>query len=71
MKQFGLSRPLILVAGTLIAFLGLATVVLARGTASIAGLGAALVLVTHDAELAARCDRRLHLDNGKLTEAAS
>jgi len=30
--------------------------------------GASLVLVTHDAELAARCDRRLLLDQGKLNE---
>ena len=30
--------------------------------------GATLVLVTHDAELAARCGRRLHLADGRLTE---
>ena len=29
--------------------------------------GATLVLVTHDAALAARCDRRLHLDAGRLS----
>ena len=30
--------------------------------------GATLVLVTHDAALAERCDRRLHLDAGRLSE---
>jgi len=30
--------------------------------------GAALVLVTHDAPLAARCDRRLQLDDGRIRE---
>jgi putative ABC transport system ATP-binding protein len=30
--------------------------------------GTALVLVTHDAELAARCERRFHLDHGRLRE---
>jgi len=33
-------------------------------TANIAG--AALVLVTHDASLAARCSRVLHIEDGKL-----
>jgi putative ABC transport system ATP-binding protein len=32
--------------------------------------GATLILVTHDPDLAARCDRRVHLDAGRLTEAA-
>jgi len=32
--------------------------------------GAALVLVTHDAELASRCDRRLLLDQGRLEALA-
>ena len=32
--------------------------------------GATLILVTHDAVLAARCDRRLHLDAGRLAEQA-
>jgi len=32
--------------------------------------GAALVLVTHDSELAHRCDRRLLLDQGRLEEQA-
>ena len=31
-----------------------------------ADFGAALVLVTHDEALAARCDRRLHMDAGRL-----
>ena len=31
--------------------------------------GAALLLVTHDTELAARCDRRLQLEAGRLTGA--
>ncbi len=30
--------------------------------------GAALVLITHDAPLAARCDRRLQLDDGRIRE---
>ena len=30
--------------------------------------GAALVLVTHDAPLAARCDRRVQLDDGRIRE---
>lgn len=33
-------------------------------------LGATLVLVTHDAALAQRCDRRLQLDAGRLEEQA-
>ncbi len=32
-------------------------------------LGSALVLVTHDERLAARCDRRLLMDGGRLTQA--
>lgn len=32
--------------------------------------GTALVLVTHDAELAARCERRCRLDEGVLREEA-
>lgn len=32
--------------------------------------GAALVLVTHDAQLAERCDRRLHMDDGRLEAMA-
>jgi putative ABC transport system ATP-binding protein len=32
--------------------------------------GTTLILVTHDAALAARCDRRLHLDAGRLSEGA-
>ncbi|MCB1873440.1 MAG: ATP-binding cassette domain-containing protein, partial [Gammaproteobacteria bacterium] len=32
--------------------------------------GAALLLVTHDASLAARCDRRLLLQHGRLERAA-
>ncbi|NEX22317.1 ABC transporter ATP-binding protein [Thiorhodococcus mannitoliphagus] len=32
--------------------------------------GAALVMVTHDARLAERCDRRLHMDNGELEQMA-
>jgi putative ABC transport system ATP-binding protein len=35
-----------------------------------ADTGAASVLVTHDQELAARCDRRLLLDQGRLQETA-
>ena len=31
--------------------------------------GATLILVTHDAVLATRCDRRLHLDAGRMREA--
>ncbi|KEA63504.1 ABC transporter, ATP-binding protein [Marinobacterium lacunae] len=31
--------------------------------------GTTLILITHDAELAARCQRRLRLHNGTLTEA--
>lgn len=30
--------------------------------------GATLILVTHDEKLAARCARRLHMDEGRLTE---
>ena len=30
--------------------------------------GSAVVLVTHDNELAKRCDRRLRMGNGRLTE---
>ena len=33
-------------------------------------IGAALLLVTHDARLASRCDRRLHLENGVLEALA-
>lgn len=33
--------------------------------------GTTLVLVTHDAQLAARCDRSLRLEGGRLTEQAS
>ncbi len=33
--------------------------------------GTALVLVTHDSALAARCERRLHLDAGALAEATT
>jgi len=33
--------------------------------------GATLVLVTHDASLAARCQRRLELDEGRLAEGSS
>ncbi|MBV0933961.1 ABC transporter ATP-binding protein [Marinobacterium weihaiense] len=33
--------------------------------------GATLVLITHDTELAARCQRRLHLQNGRLEEVHS
>ena len=29
--------------------------------------GTTLVLVTHDAELAKRCDRRLHISAGEIT----
>jgi putative ABC transport system ATP-binding protein len=29
--------------------------------------GATLVLVTHDSELARRCDRRIHIAGGELT----
>ena len=29
---------------------------------------ASLVLVTHDAELAARCDREIHLNQGRIVE---
>ena len=29
--------------------------------------GATLVLVTHDSELARRCDRRIHISAGELT----
>ncbi|MDF2625295.1 MAG: transporter ATP-binding protein, partial [Kosakonia cowanii] len=32
--------------------------------------GTTLLLVTHDAQLAARCDRRLRLVNGELREEA-
>jgi putative ABC transport system ATP-binding protein len=32
--------------------------------------GTTLILVTHDAELAARCDRRVHMDSGMLEHAA-
>jgi len=32
-------------------------------------LGTTLVLVTHDEQLAARCDRRIHLDAGRVVEA--
>lgn len=31
-------------------------------------LGSTLILVTHDASLASRCDRQLHLDSGALRE---
>ena len=30
--------------------------------------GAALLLITHDPELAGRCDRQLHLDDGRLVD---
>jgi predicted ABC-type transport system involved in lysophospholipase L1 biosynthesis ATPase subunit len=30
--------------------------------------GAAVLLATHDDQVAARCDRRLHLEDGVLTE---
>jgi putative ABC transport system ATP-binding protein len=30
--------------------------------------GTTLVLVTHDEALAARCDRRIHLDAGRITD---
>ena len=33
--------------------------------------GTTLVLVTHDPQLAARCGRQLHLENGRLVEDAS
>jgi putative ABC transport system ATP-binding protein len=33
--------------------------------------GNTLVLVTHDTELAARCDRVLHIHSGRLSEPAS
>ena len=32
--------------------------------------GMTLLLITHDAELAARCERRLHMDRGRLGERA-
>jgi len=32
--------------------------------------GSTLLLITHDPELAARCDRRVHLSDGRLVEAA-
>jgi putative ABC transport system ATP-binding protein len=32
--------------------------------------GTTLILVTHDPQLAARCDRRLRLVNGELREEA-
>jgi putative ABC transport system ATP-binding protein len=31
--------------------------------------GTTLVLVTHDRSIAARCDRQLHIDGGRLVEA--
>jgi len=31
--------------------------------------GTTLVMVTHDAAIAARCDRRLHIDAGRLSES--
>ncbi len=33
-----------------------------------AEFGATLIMVTHDPQLAARCDRRIHLEYGKLVE---
>jgi putative ABC transport system ATP-binding protein len=33
--------------------------------------GTTLLLVTHDADIAARCDRQLHLEAGRLTTASS
>jgi putative ABC transport system ATP-binding protein len=30
--------------------------------------GMTLIIVTHDADLAAKCDRRLHMKDGVLTE---
>jgi putative ABC transport system ATP-binding protein len=32
--------------------------------------GAALLLVTHDERLAARCDHRLQIENGRLEQGA-
>ena len=31
--------------------------------------GTTLLLITHDAELAARCDRCVHLSDGRVAEA--
>ncbi len=33
--------------------------------------GATLVLITHDRELAARCDREIHLEDGRIVEPAA
>lgn len=36
-----------------------------------ADVGTTLVLITHDTDLAARCQRRLHLHNGRLEEVSA